>query len=229
MIRLPVRFALPVLLLFVAPAWAHFSSLSGDAFTYCYFLAENTADQDCLDSEFVSGGGCSATCDVPGSSGAVTGFIPWQLEGYTNVQDGDAFGGTEVEVAAERLSSDVLTVSGFCWSTLGWPEYAVFRFAGDPSVFDGTAALSVLEFVDMGLIAEQDVLLVQNCPSPGPFSYEIDVSGIPDNELILFAGSDEQIGAPFPPWPVPATSPTGTAALTLLLLILGAIALRKSS
>jgi hypothetical protein len=223
----PVRLILPVLLLLVTPAWANFSVISSDGFSYCYFLAENNSGQSCVDSEFAPGGSCAAGCGVDWSSGEVSGVVPWEVQAETNVQGGDALAGTDIGVVAVRVSSDMLTLSGLCDSTSSAPEIALFRYAGDPSVFDGTAAVSVLEFVDMGLIAAQDVLVTYDCFTGGPnLNIDVDVSGIPDNELVLFAGSDEPAG--FSPPVVPAVSLMGAAVLALLVLGLGAIALRKA-
>jgi len=219
---------LAVLLLLVTPAWGSFSVLSSDDFSYCYIRAENDPGQTCLDSEFVSGGPCAASCGVDWSSGDVTGVVPWEVLAETSVQGGDALSGTSVDAVAERVSSEMLTLSGLCDSTSSAPEIALFRYGGDPSVFDGTAAVSVTEFVDMGLITAQDVLVAHDCLTGDPtFSIDVDVSGIPDSDLILFAGSDEPAG--FSPPVVPALSLTGTVVAALLLLGLGAMALHKAA
>jgi hypothetical protein len=85
------------------------------------------------------------------------------------------------------------------------------------------------------LIDVADVLLVYTCSDDGEFSFDVNVPGIPDEELVLFAasytfpgfGGGGGVGGDGGGEPVPAISPMGAMALMLLLLGVGTILLRR--
>ena len=229
MFRVPARLALTALLLLVSPAWANFSSISSDSFSYCYFEAENVDGENCVISEYVPGGDCGGGCIVPGSYGHVTGELAWEVSGEGETILGDVGYWAAVTVDGVRMSADMFMVSGACAYAdpqfAGPPEVALFRFDGDPSVFDGTSVVSVSEFVTLGLIDASDVLLVHDCATQGQFDLEVDVAGIPDEELVVFSGG-RVVPGNVPDSPVPAVSLLGTVVLALLLFGLGAFTLR---
>lgn len=228
--RVPIRLALPVLLLLVSPVSADFSALSSDGFTYCFFDGENLDGDRCIDGALVLGGDCSGRCTVPGSYGQVSGRLPWEINGEGEMIDVDVGFWTYAIIHGDRLSDARFAVSGACAYAdeqyAGPPEVAVFRFDGDPSVFDGTSAVSVSEFVDQGLIAAADILYVNDCVAGGQYDVELDVTGIPDTELVVFAGAPVSPGN-VPTSVVPAVSVLGTATLALLLFGAGTALLRK--
>lgn len=230
MTRVLVRSMLPVLLLLVSPAWADYSALSSSAYTYCYFEASNVDGANCVDSGLVLGGDCSGVCNVPGSYGQVSGRLPWEINGEGQMIYGDVGFWTYSIIHGDRISEDIFRVSGACAYAdadyAGPPEMSVFHFDGDPAVLEGTTALSVYDFVDLGLIEASDVLYVNACENGGQFDVDLDATGIPDEHLVVFAGApvspgDQQSG------PVPAVSPLGMALLSVLLLGTGAAILHK--
>jgi hypothetical protein len=232
MMRLPTVLVTLTVLLFVSTVQADFSVLGSNGFAYCYVDAENLLRATCSDSEIVPGGDCTATCSVYGAGGEVSGRYLWEIEAESmSVVEGDFGQVVHAIVDGERISDEVFTVSVGCsWDYLlgepGAPEIALIRFDGDPAVFDGTSAVRVSELVDLGLIDAADVLGSRVCWAVVPqFDFDVDVTGIPSEELVLFAGGRISPSSPIPP--VPAVSPVGAVLLASLLLGLGALALKR--
>lgn len=231
MARLLTLVAFFVLLLHASPGWADFSSLSSNRFTYCQVSAENYAGDSCSLDHLRLDWNCSLNCGVSGNHCEVAAFVWWQIEGEGESYEGDAIWTSAVSVQAERITAGTLRVQGDCVDYAGQPEISVFRFDGDPAVFDGTAVTTVGEFVELGLIDAEDVLLVHQCSYDDEFSHDVDVHGIPDEDLVLFAASPTLPGPGGPGGDggvnVPAVSPIGTIVLTIVLLGMGAILLRR--
>ena len=230
MFRVPIRLALLMLLLLASPAWADFSAFSSEDFTYCYFNGENHDGESCVEAEFVPGGDCSGRCTVPGNYGQVSGRLPWKINGEGEMIEGNVGFWTYAIIHGDRISEAIFLASGACAYAdadyAGPPEVAVFRFDGDPSIFEGTSVVSVSELLDLGLIDAGDLLYVNGCESGGQFDVELDVTGIPDSELVVFAGAPVAPGS-LQDSPVPAVSTVATALLALLLLATGAAILRR--
>jgi hypothetical protein len=218
-------------LLLVSPVWANYFMLSADGFTYCHYDAENIAGETCSDSELTLGGDCQAACAVLGNWGYTVATIPWGTGGNTETVEGSEIYWTYSNTLGVRTSAEIFTLSGDCGYLdehyAGPPEIAVFRFAGDPSVFDGTAAGSVSDLVELGLVEASDVLLLWDCSDTGAFSFDVDVAGVPNEELVVFAAATAIPGFVTEWQPVPAVSVVGTLALSGLMLGAGAWHLRK--
>jgi hypothetical protein len=233
MTRDPVRLVVPVLLLVACPTWADFSGLASTGFSYCHVDAENAAGATCAESDLSIGGNCSAGCVTAGSSSEVAGVLPWEVEGEGDDVEGDAVHGARVSARTEEVAPGVMSFSGECFYLGGTPEppqAALFRFDGDPSVFEGTSAIRVAELVDLALIDADDVLFTHDCTDddPLPFDFIVEVPGIPPDELVVFVGAPQYFpGYVITPPDVPATSLAGVLLLTLLLLGVGTIFLRR--
>ena len=232
MIRVPICIVLPALLWLASPASADFSAVSSEGFTYCFFDGANLDGESCVDAEYVPGGDCSGRCTVPGNYGQVSGRLPWEINGEGEMIEDDVGYWTYAIIHGDRASDTVFVISGACAYAdpefAGPPEVAVFRFEGDPSVFEGTSAVRVSEFVSLGLIDASDILYVNDCASAGQYDVELDVTGIPDDELVVFAGAQVSPGN-LPTSPVPAVSVIGSAILALLMFGAGVTALRTRS
>jgi len=226
MSRVPASFLIPVLFLLVSPVWANFSGLSSVGFSNCYVEAKNTDGATCSDSEFVLGGSCAANCFVPAADAEISGQPPWEIYGVSNSFHGDSVHSSLIYLQAVRSEPEFVTVSGFCSPDLSGAEVALFRFGGDPSVFDGTAAMSVTEFVALGWIDATDVLFVYDCSGSTQIDVDVDVDGIPDEELVIFGFAPTSAGTVDGP-PVPALSTTAAVVLVILLLGAGVLVLRS--
>lgn len=144
---------------------------------------------------------------------------------------GDVFTGTDAQAQGTRLSATSFEIeaeadqTGVTDKTV---EFSLFRFQGDPSQFDGLDLFRVADVVDLGLISASDVLFVTEVTGFGSVLETVDITGIPDEELVLFAAGE----GPFPSetgcdtTPVPAQSTIGSAVLIGLLVLLGALAFR---
>jgi hypothetical protein len=63
---------------------------------------------------------------------------------------------------------------------------SVLRYTGAPGGFDGVEAESPTDLVDLGLIVPGDILFTTTVQS-GPFEFDVDVTGIPDSEIVVFS------------------------------------------
>jgi hypothetical protein len=104
-----------------------------------------------------------------------------------------------LSVSGSRVSPSFVVVSGeyrFSFSyfpspVCGSAEIALIQFAGDPVEFDGLVPKTVYDLVAAGLIADSDILFVHNefpelPPNLTPFSFDVPVNGIPDDQIYLF-------------------------------------------
>jgi len=101
----------------------------------------------------------------------------------------------------------------------------VFRYSGAPEDLEGVQVESVDQLVAMGLIDAGDILFLETLPYPGgdyqfPFSFGVDVDGVPSDELVVFASETGVLL-------VPAVSGLGLGLLTALLLATGTYMLGK--
>ena len=206
------------------------SSMSSPGFTRCEAQTECPFEQPC-DLEFLElGASCGALCQdeqTPGTPCVASSFaeIGWGINGAAGhfPCPGDTFPGTDATVSGRRSSDGEFEITAFVKTTGVFPkivEISLFRFAGDPFVFEGLDLTSVSELVDLGLIDQDDVLFVTEIDGDGQLSETVDISGIPDDGLILFAAGDGPLRTDHG-CPVPAMTPWGAAALFGALLLLG--------
>ena len=109
-------------------------------------------------------------------------------------------------------------------------EVAVFRYFGDPALFEEVDVASVTELVTLGLIQTEDILLreVEMYEAGDGFhllSYSFDVTDVPSDELVVFASEH---GVSFSSTVVtPALSPWGMALLIAGMLAVATWSLRR--
>jgi len=209
------------------------NGLAASGFTYCYVIEPCTGF--CEDWVLALGEGCSKTCDVigelpevpcgAGGQAEVSSALAWSISGEDESFDFSPFK-VSMTASGERIGPSTFLVDGTS-SIVGDAELevAVFRYTGDPSVFDGLDPTSVFDLVESGIIEARDVLLVETTPAlGGSFSFEVDVTGLADEEIVLMttgAGSHESSD-------VPATRPLSAVGLALIVIALStAIALKR--
>jgi len=195
----------------------------------------------CQNDDFGLGAGypSNAGCPVP-AAGTESTVLPCMtfasayLDTYHHLNGfaghfpppgGDLLTGTGAQLIGERVDADLFTVGGEV-STVGiWPgtvQVAVFQYSGDPTVFDGLEVDYVEELVDLGIIDSDDILAVETISNYDDVDLQVQVTGIDDDEIVIFAAGDGRI----PPL-VPATNAIGTAVLLIVMLVLGVWALRR--
>ena len=200
-------------------ARASFASVVGIEAAYCSTRGQDYHDAEALtvDEDFeLSPGYCSAT--VP--SGCC-----WEdttVEGYPSDRSVD--GASEyiceqdivsvgvISASVSRVSPARAVVNGeyfFPFSLdpphveCGSAEIALIRFAGDPAAFIGLVPKTVHDFAAAGLITEGDILFLQDefvwsHSGPVPFSVEVPVDGIPDDQIYLFSTLQTPLNSPVP-------------------------------
>jgi hypothetical protein len=202
---------------------------------------------DCEASDFNLFGFCSASCIVGDGIPFCSGFSAanatqdaWQLDALFA-----AFifpGGDTPDVQASfsvtgtRPAPDQLDLNGSVALYIGFEipfepgeiEVSVFRFSGDPTVFEGIQVSSVFALVALGLIDAEDVLLSEVLAFPGPadnsvpFSFTVDVSGVPSDEIVVFGSHSGSV------IDVPVLSEWGVVLLALAILLAATWMLRRS-
>ena len=193
----------------------------------------------CQNDDFNLGGHSTAGCPVPARDEATfplscvvhaaANLIPVQnlngLAGHFPPPGGDVIVGTFADFNGVRVDDDLFTVTGQV-STVGLSpgtvEVAVFQYFGDPTVFDGLEVDHVQELVDLGIISSDDILAVETIVGDGTLYMQVQVTGLSDDDIVMFAAGDGRI----PPF-VPATTAVGTAVLLLTMLVLGTWVLRR--
>ncbi len=142
----------------------------------------------------------------------------------------------DFQATGTRLSPEQLDLSGSVTLHIGFEipfdpgqvEVSAFRFSGDPTVFDGVQVPSVFALVAQGLIEPEDVLFSQELELPVPpgentvpFNFTVDVSGVPSEEIVVFAShSGSSI-------PVPAVTGWGLVLLGIGMLLAATWMLRR--
>lgn len=213
--------------------WNGFTSTT---FTQGFVRTSCPGQAPCQDDDFDLSGESRAECFPVGggSTSCVAGAyssVSWNLDGnagHLPGPGGDVVISTFAHLTGERVDADLFVIDGQIhdFSTDPGPvEVAVFRYSGDPTVFDGLEADSIQEVVDLGIINSDDILAVETLFNVGPFDIQVQVTGLSDEEIVIFATGDGRI-----PPAVPATSTAGTAVLLLVMFGLGAFwALRRRS
>jgi hypothetical protein len=231
-----------VLVLFAAPVAAnnvsHWDGLAALEFSQCYVHTTLGNAAPCQDDLLVVGDGCSLLCAsaIPGeppfgaggytSHSTIDNQLGWRFAGLSGYSSGDLGAGTSATVEAERISAEALMLTGtietFSYQPVPTPvELAVFRFDGDPTIFDGMEIRSVHDLVADGIILGSDILFVHVYHGDhGPVAEEIEVVGVPDEEIVLFGAAKGFI-------PIPAVSSWGAVLLAALFLGLAAWVLAR--
>ena len=109
---LRVRLTLPILLFLASPAWANYSILAGDGFTYCHYDTVNIDGETCSDSDLGLGRGCSVDCSIPGNWGYSEAVIPWEAAGFAVTIMGDAYGFARTDVKGRRSNAATFHLGG---------------------------------------------------------------------------------------------------------------------
>ena len=190
------------------PARASFTSVVGIEAAYCSTSWQSMGDPEAFvfeDFDLLPGY-CSATVPLSWFWERTT------LEGHPSDRGVDGVseyicGGDMVlygviSASTSRVSPALVVISGEYLLTLslfptpnhcGSAEIALIRFAGDPAAFIGLVPKTVYDFVTAGLIDEGDILFVQDeflwlsFDEPVPFSFDVPVGGIPDDQIYLFS------------------------------------------
>ena len=159
----------------------------------------------CQSDSLVSGGSCLESCSVADCMTTISSALGGIVGGDAFLDPGTGVSGSFI---GQRISPDVYRVSaGFGFLLDPDTEAGVtvelsgFRFSGDPLVFDGLEAHSVLELVAAGLIAETDVLFRESLSQNNPVVFiDIDLNEVPEEEIVLFVSAVAVIpGANQPP------------------------------
>jgi MYXO-CTERM domain-containing protein len=137
---------------------------------------------------------------------------------------------TGLTVEATRVSPQLLDLQGLIDSGVYDPsaeldpgpvEVSVFRFSGDPTVFEGVDVVGVDELVALGLIQADDVLfsevLMYTAGDSVPFDFSVDVTGVPDDEIVVFAAESRVFFSS-------TTSTPASSAWGLAVLVVGMLA-----
>jgi hypothetical protein len=228
---IPICLAIALLPVGTMQSRADWSGLASPGFSYCYCLDPCT---DFLEQWLLApGDDCELICEAIGENpgypcgvggiGTVNAYTDWKIIGEDRSYGIEPFR-VELQAMGQRTGIGTFLVEGTkSIHGVGTVEVAVFRFAGDPSVFDGLGPSSVLDLVDWGVIALDDVLLVKQTSEIGDsFSFEVDVAGVADEEIVMMTTGDGITGMP-----VPAADPRAVAVLVLLVLTLGTLAVLK--
>jgi hypothetical protein len=203
--------------------------LGADDFSQCHVETKCCEDPLCTDDELAFGDICSASCG--GTCRAHTVFLYGngynRIVGHTlhEILSGNFAAGSDATVDITMVGPDTLSLE---YQLVFGPgqgpplqlplpnvRVSVFRFAGDPTIFEGLAVFNVLELVSLGIIDHDDVLFSENLTGDGSVgAAEVDVAGIPAAEIVVIASGNGVVPSvcPFPP--VPAT---GQWTIPLLL------------
>ena len=198
------EFALGVSLLLIGSSvfagheTTHWNFVSGIDFSQAFVRTECPGQIPCQDDELVVGGSASPDCfpspaeTVPrgcfAQAGAQTGWTGDGFAGY-NPLAGDTGVVDFMNVSGERISAALFRVSGFADSAGGVGDAAgisVLRYTGAPAGFDGVEAETPIDLINLGLIGPGDILF-STTVSGGPFEFDVDVTSIPDNEILVFS------------------------------------------
>jgi hypothetical protein len=190
------------------PAWASFSSVVGIDAAYCSTSWQHIFDPEpsVVEDFELFPGYCSATIPPTWNweNATVEGHPSDQsVDGVSEyVCEGDMVLTGNISASVSRVNPTRAVVSGEYLLTLslfptpnhcGSAEIALIRFAGDPAAFIGLVPKTVYDFVTAGLIDEGDILFVQDeflwlsFDEPVPFSFDVPVGGIPDDQIYLFS------------------------------------------
>jgi len=224
-----------VLLMGTAPTAANdvvnWNGLASLGFTQCYARADILGAPPCLEHELVLDGECSVECfpQIPNPHVFVgaRSQIGWTLQGISDLfyyPARDFAPGTLGHVEGVRVSPEILELSGKVFTQpTSWPsaevEFAVFRFDGDPAVFDGVEIRSVYSLVWSGAIDSGDVLFTRVYDGNHGW-FEEQVAGVLDDEIVILGTSSRSVA-------VPAVTTGGAVVLTLTLLLLATYFLRR--
>lgn len=189
-------------------AWASFASVVGIEAAYCSARGQHYLDPEAftIEEDFeLLPGYCSATISpgccwedttVEGHPGdrSIDGVSEYVCEGDMGLDGVISASVSRVNPARVVVSGEYLmTYSAFEPNDCGSAEIALIRFAGDPAAFIDLAPKTVHDFVMAGLIAESDILFLQDeflwisHLDPVPFSVEVPVAGVPDDQIYLFS------------------------------------------
>ena len=198
----------------------------------------------CSESTFELDAGCRAECsaqDGPANCYADVNSCSlsevWDITSllFLFLSGGDIIGvNAGYSATGRRISPDLMQLSGqidvsavdSSTSLIGGVlELAVFRYSGAPGDFDGVLVERVDQLVALGLIDADDILFVETFAYTSsdfvlPFEFGVNVSGVPSDEIVLFAS---EAGVTL----VPAHSGLGLLLLTVLMLAAATFVLRK--
>ena len=232
--RLTTRIAVLVLLLLVVGtvSQAEWNGASSTTFTLCSASVTCLGSPLCSVSTLGIGEGCYETCVSPdptsdcGGLSLTSSEIGWFTWGVGFAGNGGTYDDitpptqSRLDVSGERLSDEVFVVD-VEHSTgdegVFRAEVALIRYSGDPLAFEGLLVSNVDQLVTLGLIQASDILFFADTADfTTPSQFDVDVTGIPDDELVLFAiGEGISI-------PTPAASHFSQVAMLTLLLAAGA-------
>jgi len=236
--------ATAVFLVLLGASWSgaqaqvnRWNGLTSSTFTQTHVQIDVPAQPPCEEDDFAIMGDSDAEClDPPGQASPSYGSfvhaeLDWGLSGFAGFlppPPADVAEGFYLSLLGDRTTADTFAVEGDFGSgvlpPLGTAGVAVFRYSGDPTVFDGLEALSIYCLVNYGLIAPEDILYEATYEGDGDFAFEVDVTGLDDDEIVIFAAGT----GPIPEeQDVPATSLTGLVALVCVMVGLGSRAVRR--
>jgi len=194
--------------------------LGTDDFSQCYVETKCCEDPLCTDDEMAFGDICSAGCGE--TCHAHTVFLHGngynRIVGHTEheIFSGNFGPGSDATVDISMADPDTLSLAYQLTfgpgqgPPLQMPlpnvQVVVFRFAGDPTIFDGLGPLNRGALINLGIIGWDDVLFFENLTGDGSIgAAEVDVGGIPAAEIVVIASGNGVVPSvcPFPP--VPAT------------------------
>jgi hypothetical protein len=183
---------------------SRWNGVTSTTFTQVFVRTDCSGQSPCQEDDFGilenssaqcwgSGGLVLDPCEASAWSG-----IGWDLDGRGGFfpTAGDTDWSNIVHASGQRVSPDLFTVNCHVSSPdidVSPQEVAVIRFAGDPMDFDGVEAAGVADLVILGLIGTDDVLAVETYTSNGNFELDADVTGIPDDEILIFVAGDGQV------------------------------------
>lgn len=213
---------------------AGWSAKAAAVWTSCWVKATCPSSPICEASDVNILGNVSETCGpiINGNCKAYAkaeGGIAWRVHGEGLGVGGGTFKTApyaSIEARGERVSPSLFVVTGTS-SRLdsAMLELAVFRFSGDPNDFDGVNIRNISDLLIGGYISNSDILLYKLDDEISPaFAYDIDVTGIPDSQIVVFSsghGESDVTGGGSVGMPV--FTDWGFIALILLLITMGTI------
>ncbi len=124
------------------------------------------------------------------ASGRATGLADSEgvrLGGNPRGGPGPSSAGEFLEATGRRESEPVFRITGVSARAGGaTQELSLVRYTGDPSDYQAVTAASTDDLIAAGLITGDDILLrVVNEEIPSVFDYVIDVTGIPDEQIVI--------------------------------------------
>lgn len=229
------RCLVPMLVALAAltPAAGEWNTAGSPAFTYCLAAVNcEPGDTLCVESDLGIASDCNALCGVQPFEGepfciGVTDAIAetdWRILASGNQE---TLGSFLLAAQGTLETPDLFSISGTRNQSGAGEieiEISVFRYAGDPTAFDGLRLATVYDLVDLGLVALDDVLLAADMVAgePEDFDYNVDVTGVPADQIVLLGIGRDVFGPP-----VPALGAWGSVFLGLLLLGCFTFALRR--